>query len=191
MLFMNILKFLILQLFILVLISCGSSSNTKSRKILHNGLVYKSSKTIFDPASLKFNCDSLNFVAINSTAKIQKLIINNGSRPIDTLEIASKNFAPGTEKEIQKADLNFDGFCEFVIPDKKTTKNGGTKHYYFMYDIDKRQFVENTSLPAFISSLKLDIKNQRVKLYCPGEDCFAYYKYSVQKKFELVQGEFK
>jgi hypothetical protein len=65
------------------------------------------------------------------------------------------------------------------------------QHHYYIFDLELRKFIENFSLPPYIGGLKLDIKNQRLKLYCPGQECFAYYKYTTDKKFEKVQGEFK
>jgi hypothetical protein len=178
------------SIFIVLLFSFGCSEKYHSKKISIPDFKIATSKTAFDPASLKIICDSLYFTTITSGGKIQKLIISNGNHPFDTILIATKKLKAGAENEIIKADYTFDGFCEFIIPDRNTNKSDAFKHYYYVYDPEKKGYFENTTLPAYIGDFKLDIKNQRLKLYCPGQDCFAYFKYTVDKKFELVQGEF-
>jgi hypothetical protein len=178
-------------IFLLFLISCGSPENSKSKKLSYSNYEIKTSKTAFDPFVSGFKCDSLHLFPQPIKGNIQKVIVFNGILPLDTLLFDKFRLLIGEEKEIIRADLNFDGFCEFIFPDRKSVKKGAIKHYYFIFDTDKHKFIENTSLPAYIGGFKLDIKNQRVKLYCPDQVCFAYYKYSIEKKFELVQGEFK
>jgi hypothetical protein len=180
-----------LSVFVVLFFSCGSSEKSNSRKISYPVIEIKTLKQAFDPASLKISCDSLKFTTVVTGGKIQKLIILNGLAPLDTIMLSSKKLVIDAEKDIIKADYNFDGFCEFFIPDRSLSKNGGLKYYYYVYDSEKQEFYENITLPAFIGEFKLDIKNQRLKLYCPGQECFAYYKYTTDKKFELVQGEFK
>jgi hypothetical protein len=171
--------------------SCGTSDNTSAKRIMPTKMQINTLKKVFDPASVRIFCDSLTFNVINSGNKILKLVIRSGNTSLDTVLLNTKNLNIGIEKNIIKADLDFDGNCEFIIPDKNSTKEGGVKHYYFMFEPESRKFIENKTLPAYISSFKLDVKNQRVKLYCPNQECFAYYKYNTEKKFELVQGEFK
>jgi hypothetical protein len=171
--------------------SCGTSDNSSAKRIMPTKMQINTSKKAFDPASVRIFCDSLSFSALNSGNKILKIVIKNGNSLLDTILLDAKKLTTGIEKNIIKADLNFDGNCEFIIPDMNSTKEGGIKHYYFIFEPESRKFVENKSLPAYISAFKLDVKNQRVKLYCPNQQCFAYYKYNTEKKFELVQGEFK
>jgi hypothetical protein len=188
---MKMNNFFSLVLLILIVSACGSSDNQRAKRILQTKIKISPTRTAFNPDSLKIICDSVNFLATGNDLKNQKLIIRNGNIPIDTMEFMKIKLTEGFESEFIKADLNFDGNCDFIVPDKNIKKGGCLKHYYFMYDTISQNFIENTTLPSFISSFKLDIKNQRVKLYCPMDDCFAYYKYNADKKFELVQGEFK
>jgi hypothetical protein len=188
---MCIRNLFILCIAVSIVVSCGSSKNKKAKRIAQTKMQIVTTKTAFDPEALKIVCDSVNFEIMGNDLKSQKLVIFNGILPIDTLIITKLKLEPGIENAIIKADLDFDGNCEFIIPDKKTTRSGSIKHYYFIYDTATKNYVENTTLPSYFSDFKLDIKNQRVKLYCPKEDCFAYFKYNAEKKFELVQGEFK
>jgi hypothetical protein len=183
------------RLFILILVfafafACDDSGLNRAKKILVSNKEILTSKKLYDPSAMLITCDSLHFGVLPQSGK-QKLILFNGLRTIDTLIFGAQNFSPGFENEIIKADLNYDGYCDIVIPDKYSVKNEGVLHYYYMFDPDLKKFNQNLSLPAYIGGLKLDIKNQRLKLYCPGQDCFAYYKYTIDKKFVMVQGEFK
>jgi hypothetical protein len=163
----------------------------KSRKFSYISKEIVTTKQVFDPLLLKLVCDSLNFKVLPRGEIIGGLIVRNGIYSLDTLQLSLKRLPVGSENGIIKADLDFDGNCEFVIPDVNSKKNGGVRHYYYMFDNETRKFSENTSLPAWIGRFNLDIKNQRVKLYCPDDACFAYFKYTINKTFELVQGEFK
>jgi len=174
-----------------LIIACGSANKKRAKRINPSNMQINITKSAYNADLLKIICDSVGFELQGDDLKHQKLIVFNGILPIDTLSFLKFKLDKGSENEIIKADLDFDGNCEFIIPDKKNIKSGGTKHYYYMYDTATRNFMENTTLPSYIRSFKLDIKNQRVKLYCPNEDCFAYFKYNAEKTFELVQGEFK
>jgi hypothetical protein len=174
-----------------LLISCGPSNNKRAKRISQTKMQIVTLRAAYDSTLFQIKLDSLNFKAIQAGNKLQKLIIINGILPIDTIDLKDKMLEATIVNDIEKADLDFDGNCEFIIPDKKTSKLGGMKHYYFIYDAVTKNYIENTSLPSIIHSFKLDIKNQRLKLYCPNEECFAYYKYNKEKKFELVQGEFR
>ena len=121
---------------------------------------------------------------------IEKIIVKLGILTLDTVSITVGKIPIGAEKDAVITDYNFDGFCEFVVPDKNSAARGGMDYYYFLFDTISMHFVEIESLPKFIGNFKLDVKNQRVKIYCPDEACFAYYKYE-NKSFKLVQGEFK
>jgi len=184
-------NFFILFLIASAFIACSSSENPRGKRISQSKIQIFATRTAFNPDSLKIVCDSVNFLVQGDDIKNQKLIVLNGNIPIDTLEFTKIKLEPGFESEFIKIDLDFDGNCEFIVQDKKTKKNSGIKHYYYIYDATTKKYIENTTLPSYISSFKLDIKNQRIKLYCPNDDCFAYYKYNAEKKFDLVQGEFK
>jgi hypothetical protein len=173
------------------ILSCSPDENLKSRRFNYISREIVTNRQAFDPLLLKIVCDSLNFKVLPKGEYIGRLIVYNGMYGTDTLQLSAKRLAAGTENGIIKADMDFDGNCEFVIPNENSTRNGGVRHYYYMYDPEIGKFKENTSLPAWISRFNLDIKNQRVKLYCPNDECFAYYKYTINKTFELVQGEFK
>jgi len=188
---MKLKSFYFLFFIVLIGIACGSSENPRAKRISQSKIQILATRTAFNPDSLKILCDSMNFRVQGKDFKSQKLIILNGNLPVDTLEFTKIKLEPGFETEFIKADLDFDGNCEFIVQDRKTTKKGSIKHYYFIYDATTKNYIENTTLPSYISSFKLDIKNQRVKLYCPIDECFACYKYNAEKKFDLVQGEFK
>jgi len=177
-------------IFILLISSCTSETKLKAKRL--HSIQWKAfiSREVYDPTIKGFGCDSLNIKAVLAGDRMKQILVFLGNYPLDTVLLPSASIPAHAENDVIISDYNFDGFCEFVIPDKKSAARGGMDYYYFIYDTLNRNFVENTSLPKFIGSFKLDIKNQRVKIYCPDDACFAYYIYE-NKAFKLVQGEFK
>ena len=171
------------------LLACGNSSTQKSRKLRNSASEIKTTKIAYDFAAQGIPCDSV-LLSVSITGGKEKLIVSKGIIPFDTITILDNRLKPN-EKDILKMDMNFDNFCDIIIPDKQQIKNDAIHYFYFVFDKESKKFMKDNSLPAFIGGIKLDIKNQRVKLYCPDQQCFAYYKYTIDKKFEKVQGEFK
>jgi len=174
----------------LFLFSCNSGSNIKAKKLKKFKTSSITVRSGFDPKKHGFSCDSMNVKSILKDNKIEQLIVLSGSFNLDTLLLKNTIIPSGAENDIRFSDYNFDGFCEFVIPDKKSAMRGGMNYYYFIFDTLKANFIEINTLPKFIGNFKLDVKNQRVKIYCPDDACFAYYKFDNQI-FNLVQGEYK
>jgi hypothetical protein len=189
---MNILRLLVFVFGVLIWFSCSDGKSVKAKKIKSSTAPTQSSKKVFDPLSLRIPCDSLNWTLVNKPGMAQRLIVKNGGLPFDTVFLKGHTGIQGIETEIVKSDIDFDGNCDLLVPDPKIGKSLGIKHFYYIFNPVKRKYEENRSLPPVIGSFKLDIKNQRLKLYCPDNECFAYYKYnSDTKQFSLVQGEFK
>jgi|GEM_PF-7131895 hypothetical protein len=170
--------------------TCNSGSDKKAIKLKLSENKLLSSRKAFDPKMAGFRCDSLLVQSIPVRNTIEKLIVKLGALTLDTIAISAYKIPSGAEKDAVITDYNFDGFCEFVVPDKNSAARGGMDYYYFLFDTLSRNFVEIKSLPRFIGNFKLDIKNRRVKIYCPDDVCFAYYIFE-NKTFKLVQGEFK
>jgi hypothetical protein len=181
---------LIIFLFFLITSCSESTTKTKARKLTLIERRSINSRQGFDPKTDGFRCDSLNVKTTLTGNQISQIIVLLGNNILDTILLTSEKIPGGAEKDIIVTDYNFDGFCEFVIPDKKSASAGGMNYNYFLFDTLHKNFVEINSLPKFIGNFKLDIKNQRVKIYCPNDACFAYYKYE-NNVFKLVQGEFK
>ncbi|MFN8255219.1 MAG: hypothetical protein U0W24_05985 [Bacteroidales bacterium] len=172
------------------LFSCGNNSEKKAMKFSLPEKKEMNARKSFNPKLNGFKCDSLNIKSLASANKIKEIYILLGQKLLDTLKLPTQQIPSGAEKDVMVTDFNFDGFCEFVIPDKMSSRQGGMDYYYFIFDTLSGHFMEIRSLPKFIGGFKLDIKNQRVKIYCPNESCFAYYKFE-NYSFKLVQGEFK
>ncbi|MDF1550007.1 MAG: hypothetical protein P1P88_19435, partial [Bacteroidales bacterium] len=155
--------------------SCSDEAHQTARKF--NKVIYEAEnlKPGFNPLKHGFTCDSVEASVIVSGQLINKLILLLGSEPIDTISLLTEKIPAGAEKDIIITDFNFDGFCDFVLPDKAPAEGGGMNYYFYLYDYEMFGFNEVKSLPKFISDFKLDIKNHRVKIYCPYQDCFAYY----------------
>lgn len=178
-------------LFLLILASC-SNKDLKPAKLLEVAdFTIENKKQGFNPLKHGFNCDSLILETIHKASLVDKIIFKFGDNEICNIDVLNKKIGEIDEKDILLTDYNFDGFCDVVIKDITSAQHGGINHYYYLYHPSEQSFKENNSLPMFIASFKLDLKNQRVKIYCPYEDCYAYYKYKDDDTFELVKGEFK
>ncbi len=175
---------------ILLISACNSGSNSKAKKLQSIKKREYNIRPGFDPLIKGFGCDELKIKTVLAGSKIKQIVVLMGENLLDTVLLPQGKIPASAESDIIISDYNFDGFCEFVIPDKKSESRGGMDYYYFVFDTLNRHFIEITSLPKFIGNFKLDVKNQRVKIYCPDEVCFAYYKFE-NKEFKLVQGEFK
>ncbi len=177
--------------FIVVLASCTSKQNRSTKKLSTVNLITDNKKQGFNPLKHGFNCDSVTIDVVNRGKLTSKLIVSLGNTAIDSINFGTKKVSSGVEKNIVITDFNYDGFCDFVLFDDASASHGGMDYYYFLYDNSKLGYKEIKSLPKFNGGFKLDIKNQRVKIYCPYQDCFAYYKQQKNGKFKLVKGEFK
>lgn len=182
---------LVIVLFVFFIVSCSNKEVGPAKKLHKKSYLTENKKTGFDPLKHGFSCDSLHVNTIDYGKQISKLVVLLGSRNVDTLNIFANHIEKGGEKNLIITDFNFDGFCDIVLPDIASAQNGGMNYYYYLYDNELLKYEEVKSLPKFISEFKLDVKNQRVKIYCPNQDCFAYYKFNEQRQFELVQGEYK
>jgi hypothetical protein len=183
-------KVVFIAFIVILAYTCDSGSDTRAKKLQLSDSKEISLRKAFDPKITGFRCDSLQVLSIAIGNTIEKLIVKLGNQSLDTVSITTGKIPFGAEKDVVITDYNFDGFCEFVVPDKNSAARGGMDYYYFLFDTLSRNFIEIKSLPKFIGNFKLDVKNQRVKIYCPDDACFAYYKYE-NKAFKLVQGEFK
>lgn len=184
-------RFLLIILLLGFVISCSNEVSQTARKF--DKVIYKAEnqKPGFNPLKHGFTCDSVEASVILSGQLINKLILLLGSESIDTISLLTEKIPAGAEKDIIITDFNFDGYCDFVLPDKASAEGGGMNYYFYLYDNEELGFFAVKSLPKLISDFKLDIKNHRVKIYCPYQDCFAYYSFNDKKQFELVQGEYK
>ena len=176
---------------LLILSSCSNKEHELAKKLEKVNLITENTKLGFDPLKHGFSCDSVNIRILAKGTLIEKLIPSLGKIPIDTIKISLLKMQAGDEKNIIIADFNFDGYCDFIIPDQLSASNGGMDYYYFLYHVPDQNYQPLKSLPKFTGGFKLDIKNQRVKLYCPYQDCFAYYKYLENGNFKLVKGKFE
>ena len=170
---------------------CSAPENqTKALSLNKPEIKVVDKKPGFDPIKHGFSCDSLNVKIQKSGNKTEKLFVFLGSKAVDTLNLQSLSLDIN-EKEIMIMDYNYDGFCDLVLNNILSASHGAMDYYYFLYDSNVLKYKETRSLPKFNGGFKLDIKNQRVKIYCPYQDCFAYYKYNENGLFELVQGKFE
>jgi len=174
-----------------LVISCSNKELPGAQKLSTKNYIIGNKKPGYNPLKHGFNCDSLHANAVDFGNYTGKIIVILGSTNVDTINVLANRIAKGAGKDLIIADFNFDGFCDIVLPDIASAQNGGMNYYYYLYDNQLLKYNEVKSLPKFISEFKLDVKNQRVKIYCPNQDCFAYYKYNENDQFELVQGEYK
>jgi len=185
------LNLLIGVLSFFILYSCSNDNLPLAKKLKKVNLLKENTKQGFTPLKHGFTCDSLIIKTISKGRLINKLTVFLGKVSVDTIDFLAKNVQTGTERNLIITDFNFDGFCDFVLPDDLSASHGGMDYYFFLYDNSTQSYTEVKSLPKFNGGFKMDIKNQRVKIYCPYQDCFAYYKYQKNKTFKLVKGEFK
>ncbi len=171
--------------------SCSNKKHEPAKRLKKVNLIAENKKQGFNPLKNGFTCDSVNLQIISMGSYISKLVPSLGEKPIDTINIASLKIQQGAEKNVIITDFNYDGFCDFVLPDDLSASHGAMNYYYYLYDNVTQKYNTVKSLPKFTGGFKLDIKNQRVKIYCPYQDCFAYYKYQENGSFKLVKGEFK
>ncbi|NJO92489.1 MAG: hypothetical protein HC831_28585 [Chloroflexia bacterium] len=176
---------------VLVISSCSDKKHEPAKKIKKVNLIAENKKQGFNPIKSGFSCDSTSFQTLTAGNYISKLFLCLGKHPIDTINLSSLKIQQGVENKAIIVDFNYDGFCDFVLPDDLSASQGGMNYYYFLYDSETQKYNSVKSLPKFTGGFKLDIKNQRVKIYCPYQDCFAYYKYQEDGSFKLVKGEFK
>jgi hypothetical protein len=180
-----------LSIILLLISSCSNKEPEPAKKLGKINLISENKKEGFNPLKNGFTCDSVNLQIITTGNFISELVPSLGKKNIDTINISSLKIQQGAEKNVIITDFNFDGFCDFVLPDDLSASHGAMNYYYYLYDNATQKYNPVKSLPKFTGGFKLDIKNQRVKLYCPYQDCFAYYKYQGNGNFELVKGEFK
>ena len=173
-----------------IFFACNSNTGLKAKKLKITELKPIVTRSAFDPKSGGFKCDSLKLNAVMKAGQIKQLNVLLGSNVIDSIKPSSTKIPVGAELDCIFADYNFDGYCDLVIPDKKSASKGGMDYYYFLFDTLNHKFKEIKSLPKFIGNFKLDVKNQRVKIYCPNEACFTYYKFE-NNDFTMVHGEFQ
>lgn len=185
----KVLSFISLVSFILF--SCTNKEIKPAKRFEKIDLTTENKKQGFNPLKHGFNSDSLKLEIIAKDSQTEKFCFSLGSTDICTLNVSNKKIGEIDEKDILLTDFNFDGFCDVVIKDISSAQHGGINHYYYLYNSSEQTFKENNSLPMFIASFKLDLKNQRVKIYCPYEDCYAYYKYKNDDTFELVKGKYE
>ena len=178
-------------IFVSVFLSCSSGAIPPAKKLGKVNLVAENKKQGFTPLKHSFTCDSLNIKTIIKGNLIEKLTVFLGDASIDTIHFIANKVPTGAEKRITIIDFNFDGFCDFILSDELSASHGGMNYYFFLYDNIAQGYTEVKSLPKFNGGFKMDIKNQRVKIYCPYQDCFAYYKQQETGDFKLVKGEFK
>ena len=181
---------LLFFLFCITVFACSNSDLLTTKKISKINWITTIQKEGFDPLKHGFSCDSISLRTKTKGDFIEKYIVMLGKAGVDTL-VVKKKMATGAEKKALITDFNFDGFCDFILPDESSATAGGMDYYYFLYDTTKLGYQEVKSLPKFNGGVKMDIKNHRVKIYCPHQECFAYYKYQENKTFKLVKGEFK
>ncbi len=185
----KLFTFLLITLF--AISSCSDKQLKPAKRFKKVNLIAENKKQGFNPLKNGFTCDSVNLQTITIGKYIGMVIPSLGEKPIDTLNIASLKIQTGAEDNTIITDFNFDGFCDFVLPDDLSASHGAMNYYYYLYDNTTQKYNSVKSLPKFNGGFKLDIKNQRVKIYCPYQDCFAYYKYQQNGSFKLVKGEFK
>jgi hypothetical protein len=181
----------LLIFFLLFFFSCSNKELPPAKKIKKVDLTAENTKQGFDPLKHGFTCDSVNIQVIKNGNLIKSLVPSLGKKPIDTIKVSLLKLQPGVEKDVIITDFNFDGYCDFVLPDDLSASHGGMDYFYFLYNPLNQNYQPVNSLPKFNGGFKLDIKNQRVKIYCPYEDCFAYYKFQEDGTFKLVKGKFE
>lgn len=182
---------LLIAFFGLLVVSCSSEDLPPAQPIGNIKQVKKVDKAGFDPIKHGFACDSLIVQPVKKGKIIEELTIYLGNVAVDTIDVKDLKIEGLDKEEVTIIDFNFDGFCDFVVRDIVSANHGGMNYYYYLYDNESLGYQMVTTLPKFISSFKMDIKNQRVKIYCPYEDCFAYYKYQDDGTFKLVQGKYE
>lgn len=174
-----------------LLVSCTNKEVKPANRLKKINMLVENKKEGFNPLKHGFTCDSLNIQIQTKGTIIQDLVPVLGEVPIDTIGISSLKIQNGGEKDILIMDFNFDGFCDFILPDIGSASHGGMDYYFYLYNTENQNFKHIKSIPKFNGGVKLDIKNHRLKIYCPNSDCFAYYKYQENGTFKLVKGEFK
>lgn len=182
---------LLVLLSALILFSCTDEEAEPARKLKKVNLQSESKKEGFNPLKHGFACDTMK-IRVETNGKIIKgLVPSLGETAIDTIKVNSLKLEKGTEKDVLIMDYNFDGFCDFILPNIASASHGGMNHYFYIYIPENQGYKYIKSLPKFNGGVKLDIKNQRLKIYCPYNDCFAYYEYQQDGTFKLVKGEFR
>ena len=167
----------------------GSQTNIKSESSKETLLFLKQNNE-------KLKCENIDYDLISGKKEgyysyLSSVIIFSGNTNLDTLNFQGKKvlFENKEYAKIIKKDINFDGFCDFIYTDNWTVSHGASNRYYFLYDLEKRGFIEDTSLPYRNGGIKINTIKKEVIIFCSYHDCESSYKF-INKTFKKVSGEF-
>ena len=171
--------------------SVASSHFTENQ---FDSLLIKEKKLLLIQNRERLMCSKINFKFIAEERKgyLSSLIIYSDSLAIDTIDGLSEKrillYDNGTISLI-KEDYNFDNLCDFIIIDDGSASHGTMSHYYFLYDLTTKKFIEDKSLPHRTPGVEIDKVNKKIIVYCSYKDCKGSYEF-IDNKFKLVDGEY-
>ncbi len=166
----------------------GSQTDIKSERSKETLLFLKQNRE-------KLKCNNLDYTFINQKKKsyytLSNIILFAETDTLGVLDFREKALLSQEKKyaQIIKEDYNFDGLCDFIFIDDMSASHGSTDSYYFLYDLETKGFIEDTSLPKRNGGIKINANKKEVIIYCSYQDCEVSYKF-IDGKFKRVSGTF-
>ncbi len=132
-------------------------TNTKNFATFVNGAKWYTATVLFDEANL--SAKSLVITDLDTNKEIQKISLNR-SEEVTT-----------TDKNIYALDVNFDGYCDLLIPDMHPAR--AIFFSAFIYDSAQQKFVEAPSFKD-LPNIALDTENRQILYSSGGDSMFNY-----------------
>ncbi len=132
-------------------------TSTKNSVTFVNGSKWYTAIVLFDEANL--SAKSLVITDVNANKEIQKISLNR-SEEVTT-----------TDKNIYALDVNFDGYCDLLIPDMHPARAIFFSAY--IYDSAQQKFIEAPSFKN-IPNFALDTENKQILYSSGGDSMFNY-----------------
>ena len=167
----------------------GSQTDIKSERSKETLLFLKQNRE-------KLKCDNINyaFTFINQKKKpylLSSIILFAETDTLGILDFRGKGLYYDEIQSdlLRKEDYNFDGLCDFIFIDELSASHGAMDSYYFLYDLETKGFIEDTSLPKRNGGVIINANKREVIIYCSYHDCEGSYKF-IDGKFKRVSGQF-